>query len=95
MKKNGAPHERLFWRSGGPKGNHAVRQGSWKYVQIGQNAPELYDLSRDVSETNNLAGSKPEIVTQIQAAIAEWEKGTIQPIFEGLKAAKPKKKKQP
>lgn len=94
-EKSGAPHERLFWRSGGPKGNHAVRQGSWKYVQVGQSAPELYDLSRDVSETNNLASTKQEIVTQIQAAITEWEKGTIPPIFEGLKAAKPKKKKQP
>lgn len=94
-EKSGAPHERLFWRSGGPKGNHAVRQGSWKYVQVGQSAPELYDLSRDVSETNNLSSTKPEIVTQIQAAIAEWEKGTIPPIFEGLKTAKPKKKKQP
>lgn len=94
-EKSGAPHERLFWRSRGTKGNHAVRQGSWKYVQVGQSAPELYDLSRDVSETNNLASTKPEIVTQIQAAIAEWEKGTIPSIFEGLKAAVPKKKEQP
>lgn len=94
-EKSGAPHERLFWRSRGTKGNHAVRQGSWKYVQVGQSAPELYDLSRDVSETKNLASTKPEIVTQIQAAIAEWEKGTIPSIFEGLKAAVPKKKEQP
>jgi len=93
-EKLGAPHDRIFWRTQGPKGNHAVRQGSWKFVQTANGQPELYDLAADVGESKNLALEKPEKVTQFIAAIAEWEKGTIPPIFESPRAGKvaPKKK---
>ncbi len=94
-EKSGQPHERLFWRSQGPKGIHAVRQGSWKFFRAANGQPELYDLNRDIAETQNLAAKKPELVAQFNEAIAEWEKGTIPPIFESPKAGKkaPKKKK--
>jgi arylsulfatase A-like enzyme len=93
-EKNGAPHEMLFWRSGGPGGNNAVRRGSMKLVRLGQAAPELYDLAADVSESKNLAAKKPEVVTELTAAIAEWEKGTIAPTFESPKVGKPAPKKK-
>jgi arylsulfatase A-like enzyme len=95
-EKSGAPHEMLFWRSGGPGGNNAVRRGSMKLVRLGQTTPELYDLAADVGETKNLATEKPEVVKELTAAIAEWEKGTIAPTFESPKAGKasPKKKKK-
>lgn len=95
-EKSGAPHERLFWRTGGFKGTHAVRQGKWKFVQKTGAEPELYDLSTDMGESKNLASEKPETVTQITAAIAEWEKGTIAPTFESPRAGKqqPAKKKK-
>jgi arylsulfatase A-like enzyme len=94
-EKAGLPHERLFWRTGGPKGNHAVRQGPWKFVQTATGEPELYNLTTDIGETEDLAAEKPELVTQIQAAITEWKKGTIAPTFESPRAGKatPKKKK--
>ena len=93
-EKAGAPHERLFWRTGGLKGMHAVRQGSWKFVQRPAGEPELYDLAADIGESKNIASSKPELVTEITAAIAEWEKGTIAPTFESPKAGKPVPKKK-
>jgi len=94
-EKTGSPHERLFWRTGGLKGMHAVRQGSWKFVQRPAGEPELYDLSSDIAESKNLASAKPELVTEITAAIAQWEKGTIAPTFESPKAGKaPAKKKK-
>jgi arylsulfatase A-like enzyme len=93
-EKTGAPHERLFWRSLGPKGNHAMRQGNWKLVQLPGGQPELYDLASDIGETKNLATEKPEIVAELTVAITDWEKGTIPPVFEGPKQAKgPAKKK--
>jgi len=85
-----APHEMLFWRSQGPNGLHAARMGNWKYVALPGQAPELYDLAADVGETQNLAATKPEILSRLQAAIADWEKGTIAPIFESPKQGKPK-----
>jgi arylsulfatase A-like enzyme len=86
------PHETLFWRTNGPGGNNAVRRGDMKLVRLGKNAPELYDLAADVGETKNLAAEKPEIVTELTSAIADWEKGTISPVFQSPKQA-PKKKK--
>lgn len=88
-EKNGAPHEMLFWRSGGPGGNNAVRRGNLKLVRIGAEAPHLYDLASDVGESKDLAAEKPEVVKELVAAIAEWEKGTITPIFESPRAGKP------
>ncbi len=93
-EKSGAPHELLFWRTGGPGGNNAVRRGNMKLVRNGKTEPELYDLAADVGESRNLAAEKPEIVKELVAAIAEWEKGTIAPTFESPKAGKPAAKKK-
>ncbi|MDZ4818410.1 MAG: sulfatase-like hydrolase/transferase, partial [Planctomycetota bacterium] len=46
----------------------AVRFGNWKAVKNGPDAKiELYDLSQDESEANNLAASKPDLVAQAKA----------------------------
>jgi len=95
-ENSAAPHETLFWRSGGPGAMYGARRGNWKLFRAGANAPELYDLAADIGETKNLAAEKPEVVAELVAAISEWEKGTIKPTFEspkgGKPATKPKKK---
>ncbi len=93
-EKTSAPHDSLFWRSGGPGGNNAMRRGSMKLVRLGKAEPELYDLATDIGESKNLASEKPEVVKELVSAIAEWEKGTIAPIFESPKAGKPAAKKK-
>lgn len=51
-------------------GNRALRKGDWKLVAAGETgAWELYDLSRDRGETQNLAAKEPARVT---AMAAEW-----------------------
>jgi len=94
-EKPDAPHERLFWRSLGPQGNHAMRQGNWKLVHLPGGKAELYNLGSDIGETKNLATEKPETVAELTAAITDWEKGTIPPVFEGPKQAKAPAKKKP
>ncbi len=83
---NGVPHETLYWRQGGKT---ALRHGDWKLVRMGQRfVPgnskwELYDLSRDVSEENNLAASAPE---RVAALVRIWEKfddEMSEPLFGG------------
>lgn len=86
-ENSAAPHDTLFWRSSGPGGNNAVRRGSMKLVRLGKSEPELYDLGADIGESKDLAAEKPEIVKELTAAIAEWEKGTIPPAFESPKGA--------
>ncbi|WP_395747222.1 sulfatase [Prosthecobacter sp.] len=93
-EKTGAPHDTLFWRTGGPGGNNAVRRGSMKLVRLGTAQPELYDLSTDIGESKNIAAEKPAVVQELVAAIADWEKGTIAPIFESPRAGKPAPKKK-
>lgn len=93
-EKSTAPHDTLFWRTGGPGGNNAIRRGTMKLVRLGKAEPELYDLSTDISESKNLAAEKPAVVQELVAAIAEWEKGTIKPIFESPKQGKPAAKKK-
>lgn len=49
--------ESLWWLH---EGNRALRVGDWKIVAAGKDAPwELYDLSRDRSETRDLAKENP------------------------------------
>ena len=72
-KISGRPHETLFWRQGGKAG---LRHGDWKLVRMGGrknvgNAKwELYDLSNDLSEENNLAKENPERLAEL---VAIWE----------------------
>ena len=93
-EKTSAPHDTLFWRTGGPGGNNAIRHGTMKLVRLGKAGPELYDLATDIGESKNLAAEKPAVVQELVAAIAEWEKGTIKPIFESPKQGKPAAKKK-
>ncbi len=46
----------------------AVRKGNWKAIKEGPDALlELYDLSTDIGESNNIAGEDPGIVAEIEA----------------------------
>ena len=73
-------HEFMYWewqkynwgqRKDVPHGlMQAVRMGKWKAVRHQSNVPfELYDLSKDIGETNNLAAENPDIVVKIEAYI--------------------------
>ena len=46
--------------------NRALRRGNWKIVAAGRDSPwELYDLSSDRAESNNLAAKQPERVREL------------------------------
>ncbi len=67
----GRPIDRdaIFWEH---EGNKAVRAGQWKLVAKFRGPWELYDISRDRVEMNNLASKMPEKVEQLAAKYAEW-----------------------
>jgi len=47
-----------------------------------------------VGESKNLAAEKPEVLAKLQAAVTEWEKGTIAPVFAGPQQNRAKGKKK-
>ena len=48
--------------------NRALRRGDWKIVASGKSSPwELYDLSRDRSESVNLADQLPDLLAELVA----------------------------
>lgn len=76
----------------------SYRDGTWKFIQASQgpkvapntnvelgrdSGPQLYDLSRDLGETNNLAAQHPERVARMRAAL------------QAVRAAKPDKAPAP
>jgi arylsulfatase A-like enzyme len=72
-KQTGSPHDRLFWRAG-PQ--HAARVGDWKLVHTRTAPPMVFNLRDDIGEQNDLAQKNPAKLKELQAAFAEWEKGT-------------------
>ncbi|HMP16904.1 MAG TPA: sulfatase-like hydrolase/transferase, partial [Gemmatales bacterium] len=57
--------DHLWWLH---ENNRALRQGNWKIVAAGKEAPwELYDLSQDRCETKNLAATHPDKVQELEA----------------------------
>ncbi|MBN1123977.1 MAG: arylsulfatase [Sedimentisphaerales bacterium] len=69
LKGGPAPkRDYFYWELHEGRPIQAIRFGDWKAVKNGSSAAiELYDLSKDVGETTNLASSKPELVTKAES----------------------------
>ncbi|MDG1898104.1 MAG: arylsulfatase [Fuerstiella sp.] len=70
------PHEFLYWEFYERGGKRAVRFGKWKAVQLNlkgvdqQDGVELYDLSTDLGEENNVAADHSEHVQRARKYFA-------------------------
>jgi arylsulfatase A-like enzyme len=76
------PHEYLYWEH---RQDTAVRMGSWKAVRRGgpKGTWELYDLSPDVGETQDLAAKHPEVVEKLKAfAVAAHTPARLGEIYD-------------
>jgi arylsulfatase len=62
-RRGQAKHEYLYWEY---FGRQAVRLGDWKAYRKSVDSPiELYDLSTDIGEQNDVASDYPEVVQRI------------------------------
>ncbi len=94
-EKASAPHKALYWRLGQQM---AVRNGDWKLVKYahefaGEEAseplspPRLYDLSHDIGESNDLAGSEPQKLKECQLLWEEWNQTLAKPLWPQASSA--------
>jgi len=82
VNNNKEAHKNLYWRSGDAK---AIRSGDWKLIISGKTHEEwLYNLANDKSETTNLAQKNPAKVKELHAALQNWEKGLVKPLWPNL-----------
>ena len=62
-------HKYLYWEG---KGSIAVRINNWKAIKPNKNAPfELYNLSKDIQELDDVAAQHPEVLEQAKAYAKE------------------------
>ncbi len=74
--KTGPKHDYLYWDYGHvrPTFKQAVRVGQYKAVHIekdGKSTFELYDLDKDLGETQNIADNHPEVVAKVKSILQE------------------------
>ena len=68
-KESQEKHDYLYWEFHERTGSQALRRGNWKVVRNDakinpENPLELYDLSVDLGEKNDLASEYPELVAE-------------------------------
>lgn len=83
-KNKNVPHQNIFLRKFDQQ-RYCVRNGDFKLlVHNNGKVKELYDLSKDIGEQNNLAHQMPEKVKELEAILNEWVDELIEPTFLGL-----------
>ncbi len=71
LGKKQKTHEYLYWEFHEQGGKMATRFGNWKAVKLDvnkspQGETELYDLSSDFSESDNIASTRPDLVEKAE-----------------------------
>lgn len=61
-------HDYLYWEFYEQRGKQALRQGKWKAIRmpIFSGRTQLYDLSRDLGEANDISAEHPRVVEALQ-----------------------------
>jgi arylsulfatase A-like enzyme len=64
----------LLWKTSNPRADVAIRDGQWKlhHPSRSRGEVELYDLSHDIGEQQNVATRHPEVVKALMAKAEKW-----------------------
>ncbi|KIC92071.1 chloramphenicol resistance protein [Flavihumibacter sp. ZG627] len=78
-------HAFLYWEFGEGGFKQAVRHGKWKAIRYYSNGQpdrtELFDLSTDIGEQNNLAGSEPAKVKEMEMLMDRARRASEHPLW--------------
>jgi arylsulfatase A-like enzyme len=70
LRREDLAERTIFWRDADEK---AARRGPWKLVVRGS-AVELFNLSDDIGERQDLSAARPNLVQQLRSELANWER---------------------
>lgn len=73
-----SPHESMNWRF---TISAAIREGNWKLVRLPDRLPLLYDLSKDISEQNNVALQNLDVTESLLKKLGQWDVAQPHPVF--------------
>jgi len=74
----GHPHQTLYWKM---ENRGAIRDGDWKLLRFADRPAELYRLTDDPGEQNNLASVHPDRVRALYKKLFAWELTLERPLF--------------
>jgi len=81
-RKQGRPHETLYWRSGHYK---VMLDGDWKLLEDGTSAQTwLFNLKDDPTEQTNLAATEPARLAEVKAALDKLDGEQSKPLWPAL-----------
>ncbi|QDU88573.1 Arylsulfatase [Pirellulimonas nuda] len=76
-------HETLYWRQGHLA---ALRHGDWKIVAASDTKEprewELYHVAKDIDESENFAGSRPEVLAELETIWSAMDRQMSRPLFQ-------------
>jgi arylsulfatase A-like enzyme len=89
VKSKQQKHDYLYWEFYEQGGKQAILKDNWKAIKLNLLDPsnevifELYDLSKDEGEINNVAGQNPQIVDEMEKIfISARDEFPIVPLFK-------------
>lgn len=71
-KKQPEDQRTMYWKT---RQASAVRDGNWKLLAHRNNSVELFDLSTDFRETNDVSEANPAVVERMMKLLEEFRKG--------------------
>ncbi|MFI3248737.1 MAG: sulfatase-like hydrolase/transferase [Rikenellaceae bacterium] len=77
-KNEERPHQTLYWKC---ENRGVVRDGDMKFMRYPDRPAELYDISKDQGEHNNLATQYPELIKKYYKMLFEWELTLERPLW--------------
>ncbi|WP_146516901.1 sulfatase-like hydrolase/transferase [Rubripirellula amarantea] len=78
-RDNARPHQTLYWKK---ESRAAIRDGDWKLLRFPDRPAELYNISLDIAESDNLADQHPDKVRAMYEQLFEWELTLVRPQWQ-------------
>lgn len=82
VKGESMPERDLFFFRSYEDQYAAIISGDWKLIKYHTGQPQLYNVTKDIGEVNNLIYVKPSKAKELMKKLDDWEAKAVPPIIE-------------